>query len=403
MKKPEALRESFPLVFTSFVNKCGQIGTSLLPIFIIEQKISAEDGALALGIIKASAFVGTYLGGWCCDRIGLRYTLILSFLLTAVGLGALPLFPSLLGILVFGIIAQAGHAIFPSAARLMLTETLPPRRLQEGIGWLRSANNAGQIVSYSLGAAFATLGTVAFFYMDALTSVLAAILGYKMLPRSRATPNPSEQLPANDHHVSVRELLTKKGLKNKKIRLFLLCSIVIALFSLIYEMMIIGVAAKSKIIFEEDGLKLFAQFMVINTILCAILAVPASKYFKSLSKVLVWGLLMVGIGGAISLHGSPSRIDLFLGALFMTFGEIIFTSMAQFTLLQLTPNSRQRGALYSVSLILQKVGITVAGFITLPLVIAGGHGAVAIGVLTLISLGVVWYFLSQLSENLKPA
>jgi MFS family permease len=404
MSQFSVLRESFPLVATSFVNKCGQIGLSLLPILIIEQNIPASAGALALGVIKASAFIGTYFGGWCSDRLGLRRTLIFSFLMTGIGLGLLPVFPTLAGVIVFGIVAQTGHAMFPSAARLMLTETLPSKRLQEGIGWLRSANNAGQIVSFSLGALFSKLGTSAFFFLDSGTSFIAALIGYRLLPNKKMAVKSSVAAPleASDQHVSVRELLTKKGLKNKKVRLFLMCSLVIALFSLIYEMLMIGVAAKSKIIFEEDGLKLYSQFMIINTVLCTVFAVPASRYFKSLGKVLFWGLFLLGIGGALSLHGAPSKLDLFIGALCMTFGEIIFTSMAQFTLLQLTPNSRQRGALYSVSLIFQKVGVTTAGFITLPLVMAGGHGALVVGVLTAISLIVSWYFLKMLKEPSSP-
>lgn len=396
--QPTALKESFPLVFTSFVNKCGQIGLNLLPILIIEQKIPPGDGALALGIIKASAFIGTYLGGWSSDRLGLRRTLIFSFLLTAIGLGLLPSVPTLFGILILGIIAQTGHAMFPSAARLMLTELLPRQRLQEGIGWLRSANNAGQIVSYSLGALFAGLGTIAFFYLDAVTSMMAALIGVRFLPRGKPAPTPASEAPPIENMVSVRDVFTKKGLKNKRVRAFLLCSVVIALFVLIYEIMMIGVAAKSKLQFGENGLKIFSQFMIINTVLCALFAVPAARFFKNLKQVLTWGILIVGVGGAISLHGSPSKLDLFMGALLMTLGEIIFTSMAQFTLLQLTPNSRQRGALYSVSLIFQRMGMTIAGFITLPLVMAGGHGAAAVGILTVLTLIVIGIFLKQLES-----
>lgn len=385
-----ALRESFPLILTSFVNKCGQIGLTLLPILIIEKGISVSEGSLILGAVKASAFIGTFFGGWSSDNWGLKRTMLVSFVACGIGLGLLPLMPTVLGMLICGVVAQMGHAMYPSAARMMLTEMLPQSRLKEGVGWLRTANNGGQIVSYGFGTLFAGLGTAAFYYLDSITSFVAAAIGFFLLS-PHVAQNKKHEVAEIDS-VSVLQLLHPKSLKNQSIRLFLHCALLIGLYALIYEVLMIGVAAKTKLIFGDEGLKIFSQYMIVNVILCTLFAVPAARFFKNARKTFVWGFLILGVGGAISLHASPGRLDLFAGSFLMTFGEIIFSSMSQYTMLSLIPASRQKGSLYSLSVIIQKVGVVVAGLITLPLVVNGGLASIAIGVLTVSSLLLTWLF-----------
>lgn len=386
-KSSQALRDILPLVFTSFVNKCGQIGLTLLPILILEKNIPVHEGSVILGTVKAAVFVGTYLGGWSSDTLGLRYTILISFLGCAIGLGGLPFVPTTLGLLVLGVIAQTAHAMFPSAARMMLKTLLPGERLQQGVGWLRAANNGGQIVSYGLGAIFASFGTLAFFYLDAITSLLACVLGFFLLPKhTKKVEEPGED------SIGVWQLLNPKNLRNPAISMFLHCSVLFGLFTLMYEIVMIGVASKAKIIFGNEGLRIFSEYMVINTVLCTIFSVPAATYFKDPKKTFLGGIFIIGLGGAVSLHAAPSRLDLYLGSLLVTLGEIVYASTAQYTLIKLVPKSKKTGSLYSISIIIQKIGIVVAGIVTLPLVVNGGHAAVAVGVITVATLALTVIF-----------
>jgi len=166
MKLPEALKEAFPLVFTAFVNKCGQIGLSLLPMLLVEKKLGVGEASLVLGTVKASALLGIFLGGYFADKWGLRLSLVSSFLFTGFGLGILPVSEGIILISALAIMAQVGHMMYPSAARLMLNQTISRTRLQEGVGWLRTANNAGMIVSYGLGILFSPYSNSSSHFMN---------------------------------------------------------------------------------------------------------------------------------------------------------------------------------------------------------------------------------------------
>ncbi len=392
-EKNQTLRDSLPLSFTSFVNKCGAVGLNLLPMMIVEKGLTAKEGSIVLGIVKASTLLGTFFGGYSSDNFGLRTTILISFGLTTIGLGLLPLLNPIVLFTLLAALAQTGHAMFPSAARLMLLEIHGHQRLQEGIAWLRTANNAGSIVGFSLSAGLSYLGIAFFFFIDAGTSLLAFLFGWHLLPGSA-----NKKISTELQKFSVMKILKSYREPQSRLFLFFVSSLIIALFSLNYEMAMIGIAAKAKLLYADDGLKLFSWFMIINTIICAVSAIPAARFFKNIKFVFIIGFLLAPFGGMISLLNVPTPVHIFIGALFMTMGEVIFTSMAQYCLLILTPESSRKGALFSFALILQKLSMILAGFITLPLVVYGNYAHFAFGTVSLLALVLVSVFLKNLTH-----
>ncbi len=351
-------------------------------MLVVGKGLKPAEAALVVGLVKVSSIIGTYLGGLSSDKVGLKFTMLVSFFLTALGLGYLPIPTDIFLITLFAIVAQIGHAMFPSAVRLMLSEILGEARLKEGIGWFRFANNLGQIVSYVISATFAYLGIMFFFYFDAVTTVAALILGFKILPDVK----PAKVARGTDY-VSTKLLFSKSAFKNKDIFLFILSSVIVALSLLMFEMITIGVAAKSRLVFGDHALKLYSLFMVINTVLCALFAIPASKYFRNIKPVFYFSTVMLVSAGILSLHNTPTELSIFLGSFLMTMGEIVFASMSQYSLLILTPENSHRGTFYSVSLMLQKTGVIIAGFITMPLLVYGNYAIATfavVGILTVL-------------------
>ena len=62
-------RRSLPLITTSFINKTGTIGLSLVPMILVERHLSAGQSSLVMTLIKASTLGGTLLGGLSSDRL----------------------------------------------------------------------------------------------------------------------------------------------------------------------------------------------------------------------------------------------------------------------------------------------------------------------------------------------
>src|SRR5690606_24184784 len=113
-------------------------------------------------------------------------------------------------------------------------------------------------------------------------------------------------------------LFTSEVYKNKKLFVFVIASMISSLIWLGIETVSIGVSAKAKILYGDDGLKVYSIFWVINTIFCTALAVPATRWFKNTKKAFTLGTIFIGIGGMLSLHGAPTKEVLFVGSFFVT-------------------------------------------------------------------------------------
>src|SRR3990167_6786949 len=182
-----AFRASFPLVITSFVNKCGTIGLNLLPMLLVERQISAGDSSLVMTLVKVAAVGGLFLGGWTSDRLGMKKTILFSFIISGITLALIPFTPDLFTLTLASIVSSGAIAMFPAASRLLLVELVPFHLQQESIAWLRTALNFGQVVCYSIGTIFSRWGILILFLFDSCTSILAAGIGAKILPRLEVT------------------------------------------------------------------------------------------------------------------------------------------------------------------------------------------------------------------------
>src|SRR5262249_5122324 len=119
-------RQSLPLLTTACINRCATIGLSLLPMPLIDNLPSTGVSSTILGLVKVALVAGTLLGGVVADRVGMKKSILLSFLLAGIGLGCLPLGDSVVWIGFWAVVGQLGQAVFYSPARVMVVELVPP-------------------------------------------------------------------------------------------------------------------------------------------------------------------------------------------------------------------------------------------------------------------------------------
>ncbi len=387
-------RRSLPLISTSFINKTGTIGLSLVPMILVEHQLSAGHSSLMMTFVKASTLGGTLLGGLCCDRLGMKRTLLLSFLLAALGMGAIPAFRSLNLIILGACICALGQAMYPGVSRLLVSSNNARHHQQEAIGWLRTANNAGMIASFSLGWLLSSLGISALMIVDAVTSLLAVLFSARMIPTDAA-------LEATERKGQPRPGQGDADLGSW--RLFIMNATAIAAYTFVVEMVFTGTAARCRLLFGEEGLAVFSKMMLINVTLCATLAIPAAKTIKNTSLSFPLGLGLVGLGLTLLFGLPPSAVGIYAGAFCYSLGEVIFMSLATYSLIQVTPATRRRGTVYSSAIFLQQVTKIAGAALVFPLMVHGKNTlpvciAVAVALLAYGS----WVGL-QLTKHFKKA
>jgi DHA1 family multidrug resistance protein-like MFS transporter len=355
-----AFKSGLPIIATSFVNKTGAIGLSLLPMILVEKSFSAADASLTMATVKSSILVGTLLGGYASDRFGVRLIFLASFFFQAFGLAMLPYSYNIAFIMLAGVIAQMGNSFFQATSRLLLKNLVPQNHQQEGIAWLRTGNNLGQVISYSLGAMLASLGTTALILFDSFTSFVAFFAGLRWIPKTSAIS--AENLRSGDLNVNENTW-----------RLFILYGIFISGFTFLYELFMVGTAAKFRLLFGSEGLRIFSAAMVVNTLLCVLLSVPSSRFFRNPKKSLPLGFALMSLGAGLTFFDFQNIYSIYAGVFLFTFGEIIFGSLSQYVLLKIIPGKRGHGLVYSSATTMQGVARILAGTVAFPLVVYGNY------------------------------
>jgi MFS family permease len=384
-------RKSAPIIATAFVNKCGSIGLSLLAMVLVERNISSSNSSVLLGFVQSTGLFGLILGGWLADRIGFRAVMLFSLGMMALGFFGIPYSASFFALGLAAAIAQIGTVFYQSSVRMVLVDAVEPSERQEAMGWLKTGNNLGQVFSYSAGAVLWKAGTSFLMFLDGGTSLFALGVGMFYLPRGRA-----KQKSAIENRPNPARPTTQA-----QWRLFIFFTILLAGFSFMEELFMIGSSALFKVRFGSEGLHVFSVMMTVNTIICTLLAIPAAKIFKGAVSAFYFGLAFFALGSIMALSSAHSHALIYLGMLILTLGEISFTSMSQFVAIEMLPQAKSQGALYGMSLTLQMLGKICSGLLAFPLIVDGTHPASVMAMIALLLLGWMAFIHSSLSHELK--
>ncbi len=341
--------------------------------------------------------MGALAGGILCDRIGLTKTLRVCLALSAVGLLGLPFatrFSSLLVsapllltaamVALFALIANVGNAIYATPSRLLISEVVPATFQKQALAWLRSTNNLGQVGSYllswSLTSLFVGFGLSLFFIFDATTTLIALILSYRLLPligvKSKRPPVTSTPETSNDP-IKGDELPQKPKSLWAPYFAFTTLLFIYAFSGGVFDVFI---AAKLRLLYGADGLALFSKIMLINTVFCALLSVPFSKYLSSPKWAISIGFFLVVVGLSFTLNGSMTISKAYVAIAIMTFGELFFQSIASYVQLELSPTKTKQGTAFGFGQLFQQSGKLVGATIAFPLFVYANSANIPITV-----------------------
>lgn len=376
-----AYRQSRPVLLTTFTNKVGSIGLSLVSILLVKRGVSTLEGSTVLFGLKAAMLAGTLAGGALSDRFGSRTLALAALLLYAFGLGGLPFQGALWALLLFGVVAQFAEALMNVVQRLLLMDQVDFAHQREALGWMRGVSNLAQIVSFGVAALGSSLGVTPLMLFDASTSLGAFFLGRRILPRPSAAP------------AAGRGLAGGQGGGAAGRSAFFRFGLVLMGWSFLYELFLEGLAGRLEMLHPGQGLHRFSTMMILNTVLCAAAAVPATRLFQRSWRAVTGGMALTAAGILLAGWGSSSQPRVFGGMFFLTLGELMIGAVAQYTLMRLTPGKRAAGFYYSLGLTLTHCGRILGAAAAFPVLIhAAGLRAftgLVLGVLA-VQLAVLW-------------
>jgi predicted MFS family arabinose efflux permease len=193
------------LVVTLFIDSIGS--TLLFPFFAlyITQKfgVGMTEAGVLLGMSSLFGLIGSVIGGALTDKFGRRRLILFGLVFSALSSLSFGLAwdIKILYILI-PIVGLLSRVSYP-AHEAMLTDILPESKRQEGFGITRVAFNFAWIFGTALGGLIAARSFLALFVIDALLSVIVAVVLYLFLPETQPDSRNAEKKLESLLHIVV--------------------------------------------------------------------------------------------------------------------------------------------------------------------------------------------------------
>jgi MFS family permease len=357
----------FPQLFWIIVSALfiDSIGSTLLtPFFALyfTQKfgVGMTEAGTLLGMSSLFGLLGSIIGGAITDRFGRRQLILFGLITSALSSLSLGLVSNLTTLYFLIVIVGLLSRVAVPAYDAVMADVLPEAKRQEGFGIMRIAFNYAWIFGTALGGLIAARSFLALFVMDAILSVIAAIVLYRFLPETK----PVVQVEMKDSDSFFNTVLGyRMVLRDLAFISFLLAGIVVVLVyqqeytSLpVYLRDVHNIDTQSYgVMLSLSGLEVVLfQFWISRTI---------RKYPPFLMMMLGALFLTIGFG----MIGFVSGTALFLAAIIIiTIGEMVFYPTGQVLAANFAP-ADMRGrymAVYSLAwAIPATIGPAAAGLI----------------------------------------
>ncbi|MFC4607286.1 MFS transporter [Streptomyces maoxianensis] len=312
----------------------NQVG-NFLPVFIVlyltGRGYSAGAAGLVLGVSGLGKVLGNAVGGYLADKIGRRWTIVLSSVTTS-GLTAIVPFlgPLPLVVTVVGLIGVTSQIYRPAAAAVLLDSVAATNQQRlAAFGVFRFAMNIGAALGGVIGGVLASTSYVGLFLVNAAACLLFGVVVSVLL---RDAPQPRSD-PADADTQADRAVGYRQALADRTLMRFLLMT-VFAEFVYIQSTVGLPLHVSDVGLNERD----FGLLIGLNGLLVLALELPitgaVSRYRPE--YVLAFGNLIVGAGLALTGFTS-SMVLLSATVLIWTFGEMITSSISQAYLGSLAP------------------------------------------------------------------
>lgn len=210
---PSSMRQLWVLMATVFVDMIGfLLVTPLLPFYATHMGARPFVVTLIFSAFSLAQLLSAPFWGRFSDRYGRRPALLVGLGSSAVAFALFGLANSIFLLFVFRLIQGAGGGT-TGVVQAYVSDSVPPERRAEALGWISAATNAGVMIGPALGSlAFKHLGPSWPGFLAALLCTLNLISAWKWLPESKqkeaANAPPPQRQPLGR---SVLQVLSDPG------------------------------------------------------------------------------------------------------------------------------------------------------------------------------------------------
>ncbi|RVX39270.1 putative MFS family arabinose efflux permease [Nonomuraea polychroma] len=170
----------------TLVNRLGTMVMPFTGVYLTQARdLPVTTAGLVMGVFGAGSLLSQLLAGVLTDRVGRRATLSGGMLATAATMLALGYSTSLPAIMASMFVLGLVIDIYRPASNAMVADLVSPAERPRAYGLLFWGINLGYSVGMTAGGWLAGLGFIWLFWIDAVSSVVFAVLVWRAVPETR--------------------------------------------------------------------------------------------------------------------------------------------------------------------------------------------------------------------------
>ncbi len=312
------------VVTTTFIDRLG--GSMLFPFFALYITKRFDVGLSEVGVLffifSITSFIGSFSGGALTDRFGRRKMIIFSLVASSLSTAAMGLVNTLEGFFIIGFISGLFTEVGGPAQQAIIADVLPEEKRAQGFGIIRVTFNLAVVFGPILGGLIAARSYLALFLIDAVISIISAIIVYLTIPETKPAPHEHE-IPETFGQTL---LGYGKVLRDGVFMMFIFASMLSA-FVYMNMNVTLGVFLRDTYGIPEDG---YAYILSINAAMVVLFQFWITRRIEKRPPMLMMalGTLLYAIGFA--MYGFVSTYALFiLAMIIITIGEMIVSPVGQ--------------------------------------------------------------------------
>ena len=328
-------REIWILIILTFINRTGTMVLPFLTIYLTsELGFSLKDAGWLAGAFGLGSFAGAYLGGMLSDRIGSKWVILGSLILSGIMFIIIQFPTDFASLFILFFIASLFGEAYRPAGNAYVAEYVEPERRGRTMAFLRLAVNLGMSAGPFLGGFIAVgLGYNWLFWLDGITCILAGLYFLGKINKLGTGYQTEESTTKTDTTRS-----STPPYKNADYLLFLFASFLMGLaFNQWFNS--IPVFIKSEWGYNESYI---GTLMAINCVLIVAFEMPLIHQLEKLNRIkfsVLTSLFFMSISFLPFLL--PGALYLcIIGIVLFTIGEILYFPFNNSIPLNMSPPSR---------------------------------------------------------------
>jgi len=352
-------KESWLLSLVMLINRSGAMVMPFMGIYLHQELgYHLVDVGLALSTYGVGSLIGSWFGGWLCDRIGNYKTQLVSLFAATPLYFILPYFTSLVAISIALFFLSIAFETFRPANSVAITRYAKKENITRAFSLNRMAMNLGFSIGPAIGGFLSEYSFYLLFFINGFACIVAAIV-FIIFFRTRKARNPK----MNEHSFSSQYEQQQPTRSPYSDTYFLLFTLFCAFFAISFFQLLntLPLFLEQGVGLSKNGIGMVMGFSGLVIVLLEMPVVSLVERKYTIVQVMVWGTVCTALSFLFYVI-DKSIFMIYVAMILLSIGEILVMPFMS-TITALRSGVKNKGSYMGVNGVSMGIGLIVSPYL----------------------------------------